>query len=221
MLDSAVIILTQARVQVEVEARRARITAFFARIRARRTVVHPAVLADRIEFENLTASALHRIDEELHDCKQDTDQEELWQDAAGVLFGEFLSSFWFLVADDHVNCLLLKMVQFVEFIEEHGGFEDEVEHQRKFARNTEGLQVGQAEEISRFKLLLRQRGVVNSLKEQQWQDVYKEIESQPTADLPREILEVQQSVASREVGQWQDCVEHAPRLSMIRLLLVH
>ena len=77
VLDSAVIILTQARVQVEVEARRARITTFFARIRARRTVVHPAVLADRVELENLTASALHRIDEELHDCEQDTDQEEL------------------------------------------------------------------------------------------------------------------------------------------------
>ena len=83
------------------------------------------------------------------------------------------------------------MVQFVEFIEEHGGFEDEVEHERELARNTEGLQVGQAEEISRFKLLLRQCGVVDSLKEQQWQNVYEEIESQPTADLPREILEVQ------------------------------
>ena len=77
MFDSAVIILAQARVQVEVEARQARITTFFARIRARRTVVHPAVLADRVEFENLTASALHRIDEELHNCEQDTDQKEL------------------------------------------------------------------------------------------------------------------------------------------------
>lgn len=77
VLDSTVIILAQARVQVEVEARRARITAFFARIRARRTVVHPAVLADRVEFKNLTASTLDRIDEELHDCEQDNDQEEL------------------------------------------------------------------------------------------------------------------------------------------------
>ena len=77
MLDSTVIILAQARVQVEVEARRAGITAFFARIRARRTIVHPAVLADRVEFKNLTASTLDRIDEELHDCEQNNDQEEL------------------------------------------------------------------------------------------------------------------------------------------------
>ena len=77
MLDSTVIILAQARVQVEVEACRASITAFFARIRARRTVVHPAVLADRVEFKNLTASTFDRIDEELHDCEQDNDQEEL------------------------------------------------------------------------------------------------------------------------------------------------
>jgi len=178
-------------------------------------------VADSVPLNSLVFSASNRAGEDLHEDKGRHNGSKPEEHPAKVLLGVVLASFWLTIAHDDIQCLLLQVVQLVNFVAKHDEFEDDVDQKCNLADYTKELQFCDFKNFTRVERLLRQSCVVDGLDEKEGKRVEEEVKDESTANLAREVFEIEQAVRACEVGEWDDGVEQKAESCMLLLLHVH
>ena len=127
-------------------------------------MLHLAVLTNRHPLNGLVPATLSLIDYEMS-CSAACSKDRQPRDRpTSVSLTKELPAVSFSVPHDHVDLLLLIVVQFDKLKDKHDKLEHQVADSHKFSQSAECLQIRQANQVAiEIDLLLHQSGIIDRL----------------------------------------------------------
>ena len=139
MLEAASRVFTNSLELVKEVSGVALVTAIFAGISAVYAVLERAFLADTAILHSLIVEALNLVNEEEYKEEAGQDNGKPRERALHVRDGEALASLLLAVSADALEPMLLQLVNFDHFVDEHEEFQNELRKQEQFATDGESL----------------------------------------------------------------------------------